>query len=93
VYPSWVSRLTTASQLELSAQAPWTRTMLGLGPLAVVPWAGAALAEPAIPTVTSSPAAATAAVSAAMRLDACRTVRVIFMVLTVPPRRSCRRPP
>src|ERR1700677_1195694 len=67
--------------------------MLGLGPLAVVvpplavvvpapAAAGLAWAEPAIPAVTSSPAAAAAAVSAAMRLDACRAARAIFMVFS-----------
>src|SRR6204780_5725823 len=58
--------------------------MLGLGLLAVMlPALACALLAwtgPAIPAVTSSPAAATAAVSAAMRLDACRAARLITMV-------------
>ncbi len=57
----------SVTELELSAQDPWTRTMLDLGPLAVVVPA-LACAELVIPAVSSSPAAAGDAASAAMRL-------------------------
>jgi hypothetical protein len=69
------------TELELSAQAPWTRTMLDLGPLAVVVPA-LACAELVIPAVSSSPAAAGDAASAAMRLLVC------FMLGRTGPRRG-----
>ncbi len=63
------------TELELSAQDPWTRTMLDLGPLAVV-FPALACAELVIPAVSSSPAAAGDAASAAMRLLVCTMARM-----------------